>query len=111
MTYTNQRKAKIAVKSATLWHDVLSIAREACAALAATFSRSHGQVGTDPLRLYAELAQVVVKMLVSSAAPFLRSQRAKERMRMPSTRRFPAFTEPPNLYPELFLLPKKVTRT
>jgi hypothetical protein len=37
MTYKNQRKAKIVVKSATLRHDVLSIAREASAAPAATF--------------------------------------------------------------------------
>src|SRR5215469_1971588 len=41
MTYTNQTKAKIAVKSATLWHDVLSIAREASAAPAATFKRHY----------------------------------------------------------------------
>jgi hypothetical protein len=39
MTYANQRKAKIAVKGATLWHDVLSIAREASAAPAATFKQ------------------------------------------------------------------------
>ena len=41
---------------------------------------------TDPLHLYVELEQVVVKMLVSSAAPLLGSQRAKERMRMPRIR-------------------------
>jgi len=40
MTYKNQRKAEIAVKSATLQHDVLSIAREASAAPAATFKRA-----------------------------------------------------------------------
>jgi hypothetical protein len=37
MTYKKRRKAKIAVKSATLQHDVLSIARAASAAPAATF--------------------------------------------------------------------------
>ena len=65
----------------------------------------------DPHRLYPELAQVVVQMLVGAAAPLLGSQRAKERMRMPSTLRFPALMELPNLYPELLLLAKKVTRT
>jgi hypothetical protein len=37
MAYKNQRKAKIALKSATLRHDVLSIAREASVAPAASF--------------------------------------------------------------------------
>jgi hypothetical protein len=41
MTYKNRRKAKIEVKSATLRHDVLSIAREASAAPAATFKRGN----------------------------------------------------------------------
>jgi len=61
--------------------------------------------------LYAELAQAVVQMLVSSAAPLLGSQRAKERMGMPSTLRFPALMELPNLCVEFLLLAKKVTRT
>ena len=30
---------------------------------------------------------------------------------MPSTLRFPALMELPNFYPDLFLVPKKVTRT
>ena len=39
LTYKKRGKAKIAVKSSTLQHDVLSIAREASAAPAATFKR------------------------------------------------------------------------
>ena len=60
MTYKHQRKAKIAVKSATLRHDVLSIAREASAAPAATFRNAvTGKVecwyGTWPVaRLHGE---------------------------------------------------------
>jgi len=41
MTYKKRRKPKIAVKSTTLQHDVLSIAREASAAPAATFKRGN----------------------------------------------------------------------
>jgi hypothetical protein len=43
--YKNRRKAKIAVKSTTLRHDVLSLAREASAAPAATFKRAIRDVG------------------------------------------------------------------
>jgi hypothetical protein len=51
MTYKKQRKAKIAVKSATLQHDVLSIAREASAAPAASLCAGHVQQpgGASPL--------------------------------------------------------------
>jgi hypothetical protein len=38
------RKAKIAVKSATMQHDVRGIAREASAAPAATFKRANGEL-------------------------------------------------------------------
>jgi len=41
MTYEKRRKVKIAVESATLQHDVLSIASEASAAPAATFKRAN----------------------------------------------------------------------
>ena len=51
MTYKNWRKAKIAVKSATLRHNVLSIAREASAAPAATLYAGQVQQpgGANPL--------------------------------------------------------------
>ena len=51
MAYENERKAKIAVKSATLRHDVLSIAREASAAPAATLYAGQVQQlgGASPL--------------------------------------------------------------
>jgi hypothetical protein len=51
MTYKKRRKAKIPVKSSTLQHDVLSIAREASAAPAATLCAGHDQQlgGASPL--------------------------------------------------------------
>jgi hypothetical protein len=49
MAYENQRKAKIAVKSSTLQHDVRSIAREASAAPAASFKRRYRTSEIDPI--------------------------------------------------------------
>jgi len=50
VAYKNRRKAKIAVKSATLRHDVLSIAREASAAPAATSKRATRKLDHNPPR-------------------------------------------------------------
>ena len=58
--------------------------------------------------LGAELAQVVIEMLVHSPAPLLRSECAKERMWMPGTLRLTALVELPNLFPQLLLFTKKV---
>jgi hypothetical protein len=58
--------------------------------------------------LGAELAEVVIQMFVHSAAPLLRTERAKERMGMAGTLRFPALMKPPNLCQKLFLFAKKI---
>jgi hypothetical protein len=66
---------------------------------------------SDPLLLCDELAQVMIQMLVRSAAPLLGSERTKERMGVSCTLRFPTLGELMHLCPQLFLVSKKVTRT
>jgi hypothetical protein len=80
MTYANQRKAKIAVKGATLWHDVLSIAREASAAPAATFKRANlpnaVPGGTSPVRTLSVTSFVF--LLVSALNAMCRESGRKQ---------------------------------
>ena len=59
----------------------------------------------------AELAEVVIEVLVHAAAPLLRSERSEEGMGMAGAVPFPAVMKLTNLLAELFLFAGKVALT
>ena len=63
---------------------------------------------SPPAHLRPELPQVVVQVFVHPAAPNLRRERAKERVRMPCALRFSALLKLPQAKLELFLFSEKI---